>query len=182
MTAKGENAKGKARASAKANVDNWWRSQADSKSETSAEVTIKDDEVDGKVSEHLDANSNGKYAWGEAKGKAEAKSTPIDALAKMASDAGHDIDELAKRFNCLGAADMPEGVATTIERLLSTTGLCSAAQYAAASGAISGLLSRGLSASEAQQSLMRYGRVAHRKYLTAEGADAFVGWCDNNAE
>ena len=118
----------------------------------------------------------------EAKGKAEAKSTPIDALAKMASDAGHDIDELAKRFGCLGAADMPEGVATTIERLLSTTGLCSAAQYAAASGAISGLLSRGLSASEAQQSLMRYGRVAHRKYLTAEGADAFVGWCDNNAE
>ena len=73
VTAKGENAKGKASASAKANVDDWWRSQADSKSETSAEVTIKDGEVDGKVSEHLDANSNGKYAWGEAKGKADAK-------------------------------------------------------------------------------------------------------------
>ena len=40
MTAKGENAKGKASAKAKANVDDWWGSQADSKSETSAEDSV----------------------------------------------------------------------------------------------------------------------------------------------
>ena len=73
VTAKGENAKGKATAAAKANVDDWWGSQADSKSETSAEVVITDGVVEGAVSEHLDANSNGKYSWGEAKGKADAK-------------------------------------------------------------------------------------------------------------
>lgn len=73
VTAKGENAKGKATAAAKANVDDWWGSQADSKSETSAEVVITDGVVEGAVSEHLDANSNGKYSWGEALGKADAK-------------------------------------------------------------------------------------------------------------
>ena len=73
VIARGENAKGSATAAATASVDDWWGSAADSKSETSAEVVIADGVVEGAVSEHLDANSEGKYAWGEAKGKANAR-------------------------------------------------------------------------------------------------------------
>ena len=123
----------------------------------------------------------------ESKPKAKAEPKPqikeeapaYEALAEKAGCQGHDIDELARRFGCLGGADMPEEVATTIERLLDTTGLCSAADYANASMSIAKLIQKGLTQNEAQQKLMQFGKVAQRKYLTPEGARAFVGWCDN---
>jgi len=102
-----------------------------------------------------------------------------EALAKKVEGAGHDLDELARRFGCLGGADMPQDVADLIERMLDGDGLCSAADYANATSSIAKLIKKGLTQNEAQQRLMRYGKVAQRKYLTPEGARAFIGWCDN---